>query len=72
MEKVFENVVERDRSFVIVGFGEVTSAIGFVGLKDWDERARTAQQVAGSLFPQFMGICRADGLPGHTAAAGPE
>jgi multidrug efflux pump len=56
MEKVFENVVERDRSFVIVGFGEVTSAIGFVGLKDWDERARTAQQIAGSLFPQFMGI----------------
>jgi len=56
MEKVFENVVERDRSFVIVGFGEVTSAIGFVGLKDWDERARTAQQIASSLFPQFMGI----------------
>ncbi|MEY3068519.1 MAG: hypothetical protein RLZZ456_218, partial [Pseudomonadota bacterium] len=56
MEKVFENVVERDRSFVIVGFGEVTSAIGFVGLKDWDDRARTAQQIAGSLFPQFMGI----------------
>ena len=56
MEKVFENVVERDRSFVIVGFGEVTSAIGFVGLKDRDERARTAQQIAGSLFPQFMGI----------------
>ncbi|MFZ9362520.1 MAG: efflux RND transporter permease subunit [Arenimonas sp.] len=56
MEKVFENVVERDRSFVIVGFGEVTSAIGFVGLKDWDERARTAQQIAGGLFPQFMGI----------------
>ena len=56
MEKVFENVAERDRSFVIVGFGEVTSAIGFVGLKDWGERARTAQQIAGSLFPQFMGI----------------
>ena len=56
MEKVFEKVTERDRSFVIVGFGEVTSAIGFVGLKDWDERARTAQQIAGSLFPQFMGI----------------
>jgi multidrug efflux pump len=56
MEKVFENVAERDRSFVIVGFGEVTSAIGFVGLKDWGERARTAQLIAGSLFPQLMGI----------------
>lgn len=56
MEKIFEQVQERDRSFVIVGFGEVTSAIGFVGLRDWSERGRTAQQVAQGLFPQFMGI----------------
>jgi multidrug efflux pump len=56
MEKVFEQVEERDRSFVIVGFDGVTSAIGFVGLRDWSERTRTAQQVAQGLFPQFMGI----------------
>lgn len=56
MEDIFKTVEEADRFFVIVGFGEVTSAIGFVGLKDWDDRKRTAQQVAQSLFPQFMGI----------------
>src|SRR4029079_16375034 len=38
------------------GFNGVTSAIGFVGLKDWSERKRTADDVANSLFPQFMGI----------------
>ena len=63
MEKIFDTLEDRDRSFVIVGFGEVTSAIGFVGLKDWSERKRTAQQVAQSLFPQFMGITGLMGFP---------
>ena len=56
MEGVFTKIDEADRFFVITGFGEVTSAIGFVGLKDWSERQRTSQQIAQSLVPQFMGI----------------
>jgi multidrug efflux pump len=56
MEESFRTLPEMNRYFEIVGFGSVTSAIGFVGLKDWSERDRTAQQIAGSLFPQFMGI----------------
>lgn len=56
MEAAFEKVPEMNRYFEIVGFNAVTSAIGFVGLKDWSERERTAQQVAGGLFPQFMAI----------------
>jgi multidrug efflux pump len=56
MEEAFKGIPEMDRFFEIVGFNGVTSAIGFVGLKDWSERERTAQDVAGSLFPQFMGI----------------
>jgi len=56
MEAIYESVEERSRSFVIVGFSGVTSAIGFVGLKPWAERSRSAQQIAQSLFPQFMGI----------------
>jgi multidrug efflux pump len=56
MEEAFKAIPEMDRFFEIVGFNGVTSAIGFVGLRDWADRDRTAQQVAGSLFPQFMGI----------------
>jgi multidrug efflux pump len=56
MEASFKDLKEMDRYFLIVGFDGVTSAIGFVGLRDWSERARTAQQVAQGLFPQFMGI----------------
>lgn len=56
MEAILGGVEEKDRVFEIVGFNGVTSAIGFVGLKDWSERDRSAQTIAGSLFPQFMGI----------------
>ncbi len=56
MEAMFAKVPEVDRYFEIVGFNNVTSAIGFMRLKDWDQRDRSAQAVAGSLFPQFMGI----------------
>jgi multidrug efflux pump len=56
MEEIFKTIPEKNRFFEIVGFNGVTSAIGFVGLKDWSERERSAQDVAGALFPQFMGI----------------
>jgi len=56
MEEIFKGIPEKNRFFEIVGFNGVTSAIGFVGLKDWSERKRSAQDVAGALFPQFMGI----------------
>jgi len=56
METILTGIPEKDRVFVIIGFGTVTSAIGFVGLKDWSERERSAQAIAGSLFPQFMGV----------------
>jgi len=56
MEEIFKTIPEKNRFFEIVGFNGVTSAIGFVGLKDWSERKRSADDVANSLFPQFMGI----------------
>ena len=56
MEDAYEQVPEMNRFFKIVGFNGVTSAIGFVGLVPWEERERTAQQVAQSLFPTFMNI----------------
>ena len=64
MEATFRKLPEMDRFFEIVGFNGVTSAIGFVGLKDWSERGRTAQQVARALGPQFMGITGLMAFPG--------
>ncbi len=56
MENIYEAVPEQNRFFKIVGFGSVTNAIGFIGLKPWNERERSAQQIAQSLFPAFSDI----------------
>ena len=54
--ELFAEVPEQDRYFGFTGFNGVTNSIVFVGLKDWRERERSAQQIAGSLFPQFSEI----------------
>ena len=54
---------EQDRYFGFVGFNGVTNAITFVKLTDWRERDRSAQQIAGSLFPQFSGIAGIRAFP---------
>lgn len=56
MEDIYEAVPEQERFFKIIGFGGVTRVIGFVGLKPWNERERSAQQIAQSLFQAFSDI----------------
>lgn len=56
MEDIYEAVPEQNRFFKIIGFGGVTRVIGFIGLKPWNERERSAQQIAQSLFPAFSDI----------------
>ncbi|MGA8205430.1 MAG: efflux RND transporter permease subunit [Woeseiaceae bacterium] len=56
MGQMFSQLPERQMSFAFSGFNGVTNAVAFVGLKDWHERDRSAQQIAQALFPQFMGI----------------
>ena len=54
--ELFAEVPEQDRFFGFTGFNGVTNSIVFVGLRDWHERERSAQQIAGDLFPQFSQI----------------
>ena len=56
MEGMFAKIPQVERYFQIVGFPSVTNTIGFVMLKDWDERDVSTADVQGQLFPQFMGI----------------
>ncbi len=57
MEAAYTGVPEVRDYFAVIGRnGNVTSAITFVGLQDWQDRERSAQQVAQSLFPKFMAI----------------
>lgn len=63
MEEIYTGVPEMERFFVITGFNGVTSIISFVGMVPWEERDRSAQDVARSLFPQFMGIAGVMAFP---------
>jgi multidrug efflux pump len=63
MEDIYEAVPEQNRFFKIIGFGGVTRVIGFIGLKPWNERERSAQQIAESLFPAFTDIAGLRAFP---------
>lgn len=56
MEAQFRQLPDLQRQFQIVGFPSITTTIGFVMLKDWEQRKVSTPEVQGQLFPQFMGI----------------
>lgn len=57
IRQVFDHVPERVASGMINGFPQgINSAIGFLVLKPWSERTRTAMQIKQSLFPQLWSI----------------
>jgi multidrug efflux pump len=56
MERLYEAVPERERHFVIVGFPTVSRGISFLGLKPWDERDRSASEIASTLREKMFEI----------------
>ncbi len=57
MEQVYRDLVpEVANTFAVAGFNGVTNAITFVSMVPWEDRERSAQQVAQALFPAFMSI----------------
>ena len=56
IEDIYKGVPEIDRYFLFVGWPNINNTISFPGLTDWGARKRSAQQIQGQLFGQFMGI----------------
>ncbi len=57
MEAMYSAVPEVERYFMVVGVPTVNQIISFLGLEDWDERERSATDIANELRPKlFMGI----------------
>jgi multidrug efflux pump len=62
LEGIYQNVPELETAFVVVAPGlerpnPVNSALSFVMLKPWEERARSQMDITASLGPQmFMGM----------------
>ena len=56
LEKILASTADVTRYFVVAGFPLVSQGISFSGLKDWDERDRKAQAVAGELGPRLAAL----------------
>ena len=57
IEAIYAGVPEQERYFMIVGFPTSTNSISFLGVRDWEERERSSQDIAQSLMgPMFGGI----------------
>ena len=56
IENVFAGTNDVERYFVVAGFPQVSQGISFVGLKDWDERKRLAQDVQREVQPKLFGL----------------
>ncbi|MBZ0215151.1 MAG: efflux RND transporter permease subunit, partial [Fimbriimonadaceae bacterium] len=56
LEKIFASVPETERYFSVTGFPVVTQGISFLGLKPWEERERSAQQIAQSMRGRMYSV----------------
>jgi len=70
IEDVFAGVDEVERYFVIVGTPLANQGIAFVGLDPWDERQRTAQEVARGMMPEMGKVAGLRAFPSTPAPLG--
>lgn len=53
LEKIYAEVPEAARYFVVSGFPTVANGISYVGLDPWDERKRSQQEIVKDLAPKM-------------------
>ena len=56
VEKLYDALPETQRYFVVIGSPVVSQGISFLRLVDWEERERSAKQIAGELGPKMFAI----------------
>lgn len=59
MEALYKDIPEVEKYFAVVGFPQVSNAITFVRLFDWDDRKVKQQEITAQLAPKMFG-----GIPG--------
>ena len=70
IERIYAKTADVDRYMVISGNPTVSQGISFVGFTDWDERTRSATQIATELRPQMNDIPGVRAFPSLPAAFG--
>ncbi|MEQ9124005.1 MAG: efflux RND transporter permease subunit, partial [Alphaproteobacteria bacterium] len=63
LEPILDAVPEIERRFVVAGFPTVSQGRVFVSLSPWDERERTASDVAAAISPQAASIAGVRAFP---------
>lgn len=56
IKPMVEKIPEINRYFYIVGYPNVTRSIAFLGLKNWDDRKRSQDEIVQQLSGQLFGI----------------
>ena len=56
VEDIYREVPERRQVFVASGYPIASDGFSVLLLKPWEERERSAGQIAGSIFPAFFGV----------------
>lgn len=70
IESVFDDMPEIERYFVIIGTPLANQGLAFVGLDPWDERTRTAQEIARSMMPGMGEVAGLRAFPSTPAPLG--
>ena len=56
LNTVFDGVVEKQSSLIIVGASSLNSGLAFLVLKPWEERQRSAREIAASISGEITSI----------------
>ncbi|WGF89187.1 efflux RND transporter permease subunit [Marinivivus vitaminiproducens] len=56
MEKLFAEIPEVEGAFIVTGWPQITDTRAFARLQDWDERARSQQEIAREMQPKLARI----------------
>ncbi len=70
IEGAYQQIPEISHYFMFVGWPSINNSISFPALKDWSERERSAEEVAGELFGRFSQIPGVMAFPQVPAALG--
>ena len=70
IEKIYQDIPEIERYFVVAGYPVVSQIISFSRLKPWEERSRKQQSIVQALFPQFFSIPDILAFPINPASLG--
>src|SRR5918996_78063 len=70
LEKIYAQIPEAERYFVVAGFRQPQDGISFIKLVPWDQRARSQQEIGAALLPKMAEVAGVRAFPVNPAPLG--